>query len=164
MRTSDILVTPATAPDSLNRAAVFMSVSELNFLVSFLKDTSADKPGSRVPSDIFRNLVTNLPLVEPPRKRDSEISSSVSMSTLSTSASKTNLKAVLTKSFDAGNFFQSESDGHDSSLGSTGSSANHNGNAKNTLLDLSLQRTTLIFSEIQKRTQVAGTCIHAGNN
>ncbi|OQV25779.1 GTPase-activating protein and VPS9 domain-containing protein 1 [Hypsibius exemplaris] len=106
MRTSDILVTPTLPSDSLNRSAVLLSVTELNSLVSFVKETSADKPGSRVPSDIFRNLVHNLAPIEPPKKKEDDYAHAHlngTVGAMHTSASKQKLKSVLLKSLDIGN-------------------------------------------------------------
>ncbi|XP_055338860.1 GTPase-activating protein and VPS9 domain-containing protein 1-like [Paramacrobiotus metropolitanus] len=70
MRTSDILMSPLPSSDSVNRSSVFISLTELNFLIGFLKESSADRPGSRVASDIIRNLVNSLPVIEAPPKEE----------------------------------------------------------------------------------------------
>lgn len=101
MRTSDILAPRSMPPDCLKRSSVFMSVSELNFLVGFLKDTSADRPGSRVPSDIFRKLVIDLTPIEVPQPKENGFSNGHSTPT---DVSKTKLKHSLSKSFDVGRY------------------------------------------------------------
>jgi hypothetical protein len=120
MRTSDILVTPSLPSDSLNRSAVLISVAELNSLVGFVKETSADKPGSRVPSDIFRNLVHNLAPIEPPKRKEEESPQVNGSSGMHTSASKQRLKSVLLKSLDMSGSLGDGSTEIDSSLSSMG--------------------------------------------
>ena len=140
MRTSDILVTPTSLPsDSVNRSAVLLSVAELNSLISFVKETSADKPGSRVPSDIFRNLVHNLTPIETPKRKDEDmthhLNNSASSGSLQTSASKQKLKSVLMKSFDIGN---SLGEGDVESSHSSAASNNGPGTDENQVLVISL--------------------------